>query len=87
MRGAWLTLGRTMYASMPEPLPIPPGVLVSSIQLAGQRVVFAFAGTEIPGNLRKRITARRNYRAFERAIAKAERYGGAGDLYAMYRRL
>ena len=39
------------------------------------------------GNLRQRITARRNYRAFERAIAKAERYGGAGDLYAMYRRL
>jgi hypothetical protein len=39
------------------------------------------------GNLRKRITARRNHRAFERAIAKAERYGGVGDLYAQYRRL
>jgi hypothetical protein len=38
-------------------------------------------------NLRKRLTARRNYRAFERAIAKAERYGGASDLYAQYRRL
>lgn len=34
-----------------------------------------------------RVTARRNYRAFERALAKARRYGGAGDLHAMYRRL
>jgi hypothetical protein len=37
--------------------------------------------------LRARITARRNYRAFERALAKAETYGGAGDLHAQYRRL
>ena len=33
-----------------------------------------------------RITARRNYRAFERALRKAERYGGAVDLHAAYRR-
>jgi hypothetical protein len=39
------------------------------------------------GRLRKRITARRHYRQFERAVAKAERYGGAGDLLAQYRRL
>jgi hypothetical protein len=39
------------------------------------------------GTLRARIAARRNYRAFERALAKAERFGGAGDLHAMYRRL
>jgi hypothetical protein len=39
------------------------------------------------GNLRKRIVARRHYRQFERAVAKAERYGGAGDLLAQYRRL
>ena len=37
--------------------------------------------------LRNRIVARRNYRAFERALAKAQRYGGAGDLIAQYRRL
>ena len=37
--------------------------------------------------LRNRIIARRNYRAFERALAKANRYGGAGDLVAQYRRL
>lgn len=34
-----------------------------------------------------RIIARRNYRAFERALQKAYRYGGAGDLQAQYRRL
>jgi hypothetical protein len=39
------------------------------------------------GTLRRRLTARRNYREFERAVAKAERYGGAGDLLAQYRRL
>ncbi|MCU1590700.1 MAG: hypothetical protein JWP11_1956 [Frankiales bacterium] len=38
-------------------------------------------------SLRARIVARRNYRAFERALEKAHRYGGAGDLQAMYRRL
>lgn len=37
--------------------------------------------------LRSRIVARRNYRAFERALAKAQRYGGAEDLIAQYRRL
>jgi hypothetical protein len=37
--------------------------------------------------LRARLTARRNYRAFERALAKAHRYGGATDLHALYRRL
>ena len=37
--------------------------------------------------LRDHIVARRNYRAFERALAKAYRYGGAGDLVAQYRRL
>jgi hypothetical protein len=37
--------------------------------------------------LRDRIVARRNYRAFERALARAQRYGGAGDLIAQYRRL
>jgi hypothetical protein len=31
--------------------------------------------------------ARRNYRAFERALEKAHRYGGAGDLIAQYRKL
>ena len=39
------------------------------------------------GTLRARIVARRNHRAFERALEKAQRYGGAGDLHAMYRRL
>ncbi|MCW2570959.1 MAG: hypothetical protein JWO88_1017, partial [Frankiales bacterium] len=37
--------------------------------------------------LRDRIVARRNYRAFERALEKANRYGGAADLVAQYRRL
>ena len=37
--------------------------------------------------LRERITAHRNHRAFERALQKANRYGGAGDLVAQYRRL
>jgi hypothetical protein len=37
--------------------------------------------------LRDRIVARRNYRAFERALEKAHRYGGAADLQAQYRRL
>jgi hypothetical protein len=37
--------------------------------------------------LRERIVARRNYRAFERALEKADRYGGAGDLIAQYRKL
>ena len=37
--------------------------------------------------LRDRMVARRNYRAFERALEKANRYGGAGDLIAQYRRL
>jgi hypothetical protein len=37
--------------------------------------------------LRDRIVARRNYRAFERALARAQRYGGAGDLIAQYRRI
>ena len=37
--------------------------------------------------LRNRIVARKNYRAFQRALDKANRYGGAGDLIAQYRRL
>jgi hypothetical protein len=37
--------------------------------------------------LRDRIVARRNYRAFERALARAQRYGGAADLIAQYRRI
>ncbi len=40
-----------MFAAEPPPA-VPPQ---SSIQLAGQRVVFAFDGTEIPRNLRLRI--------------------------------
>ena len=36
--------------------------------------------------MRDRIVARRNYRAFERALQKAYRYGGASDLVAQYRR-
>ena len=40
----------------PPPTALPAAApALSSIQLAGQRVVFAFAGTEIPVNLRKRI--------------------------------
>ncbi|MFL5845718.1 MAG: glycoside hydrolase family 3 N-terminal domain-containing protein [Solirubrobacteraceae bacterium] len=37
-----------------EAAPVPPPPL-TSIQLAGQRVVFAFSGTEVPRNLRLRI--------------------------------
>ena len=33
-----------------------------------------------------RITTRRRFRAFERAVGKAKLYGGAGDLLAAYRR-
>jgi hypothetical protein len=39
------------------------------------------------GTLRARIAARRSYRAFERALQKADRYGGASDLLAVHRRL
>jgi len=38
------------------------------------------------GTLKARITARRNYRAFERALAKATSPGAARDLQAIYRR-
>ena len=37
-------------------------------------------------SLCRRLTLRRNYRAFERAVRRAQRYGGATDLYAVYRR-
>ena len=37
--------------------------------------------------IRTAIATRRQYRQFERAVRQAERIGGAGDLYAAYRRL
>ena len=43
--------------------------------------------THITESLRSRIVARRNYRAFERALERAYRYGGADELLAQYRRL
>jgi hypothetical protein len=43
--------------------------------------------THFTDGLRARIAARRNYRAFERALAKAYRYGGADELLAQYRRV
>lgn len=36
--------------------------------------------------LRARLAARRDHREFERALAVAERFGGAGDLIALSRR-
>ena len=37
-------------------------------------------------SLLARIAARRTFRAYERALQKADRYGGATDLHALYRR-
>jgi hypothetical protein len=37
--------------------------------------------------IRTRIAARREYRKFELAVRKAERWGGANDLLAAYRRV
>jgi hypothetical protein len=37
--------------------------------------------------LRARLTARRNLRALDRALARAARYGGTSDLHAQARRL
>ena len=40
----------------------------------------------VTNQLRARLAARRAHRAFERALAKAEVYGGASDLIALSRR-
>jgi hypothetical protein len=37
--------------------------------------------------IRARIMTRREHRKFEQAVRKAERWGGAGDLLAAYRRV
>ena len=37
--------------------------------------------------IRARIISRREYRKFEQAVRKAERWGGSGDLIAAYRRV
>ena len=37
--------------------------------------------------IRTRIMTRREHRKFELAVRKAERWGGAGDLLAAYRRV
>ena len=37
--------------------------------------------------IRARILTRREHRQFEQAIRKAERWGGASDLLAAYRRV
>jgi hypothetical protein len=58
--------------------------------IATTRRAFWTVNEEVPmstRSLRARIIARRNYRAFERALERARRYGGAGDLQAQYRRL
>ena len=36
--------------------------------------------------LLERVTTRRRFRAFERAVRRAESYGGADELLAAYRR-
>ena len=40
----------------------------------------------MPRCLRSRLTARRRFRAFERALRHAETYGGAHELLAAHRR-
>jgi beta-N-acetylhexosaminidase len=47
--------GRVLADAPPPPPPAVQASALSSIQLAGQRVVFAFSGTTVPVNLRKRI--------------------------------
>src|SRR5438128_836900 len=42
---------------------------------------------EAMSRIRTRILTRREYRKFEQAVRKAERWGGAGDLLAAYRRV
>ena len=37
--------------------------------------------------IRARIITRREYRKFEQAVRKAERWGGSSDLIAAYRRV